>query len=449
MATLSTSYTFSIEDTTRPNLVDILWINPRKCRLQFSEPMSTSDAPGGTLFMKHIAGLVEIGEGSVLQLSGTTPSAAWIGYPLQITGSAYPQNNQTRTVSAVDPAARTIALADLTHGPMVADDGVDKNSSGNVIRTRTLRLTISPYAFTANLDVEGASADPESADRVQCAYLPLQVSSSLPLAEELPTGRVPAEYVILNFHDDVSIRRVYTVEVHADTKDSVGNVISTSTKQYTTPRFGIPSNRVNLWDLFPEKVREEDLANDAELRKMAIVLADLQNVLGYRIDQLTQIPDPSTCPTHLLDFMLHRLGNPFTYNVNTEQKKRRLAASLKKFYRKLGTKSGIEDLLGFFLGGTFDINPFINAGTWFLGSGILGVDTVLGTGSAYYRNCYQVISYRALTAEERAAIVEIATWADPVNMHLLSIVEPGSGAEEQIFWILGSGILGQSTMLNT
>jgi phage tail-like protein len=462
MATLNESYTFTIEDLTKPTLESILWIDPRRCRIRFSEPMDASTTLPGTLALAYVKGGVEILEDDTIQLLSQTPLTTWVGYHLALTGSVHPTNNRTFEVLSVDTAARQVVV-DTTSGvgaALVPDTGTDKTAQGHTVRTRTLRLSVSPYKFSARLSEEGADYPPDHEDRIQCTYLPVPIAASLPEVDEIPSADQQEQYVVLDFHDDVSFERLYTVEGKS-LEDAVGNVLdpANDTLDFQTPSFGAPPGRKKLWDLYPHKTQVDDLVHEGELRKMAVVLQDLANSMWYRTDQLEHVLDPATTPRHLLDWLLHRHGNPFSFGLDTEQKKRRLLGSLRSMYRKLGTVGGIEAILEFFLEGTFDVEPFVTAGNWILNLGMLGYvnpspppaefqyDTMLGGGGAYFRNCYLVRSYRVLTDAERQIITEICEWADPVNMHLVSIVEPG-GTEGVTFWTLNVSILNATTTLN-
>lgn len=447
MATLNESYTFFIEDLTAPALDSILWIDPRRCRIRFTEALLTTETPGGSLFLKHLKGGFEIVDSSTIQLMSEIPASSWIGYSVSMVGSAYPQNNKSRPITAVDVLNRRLTLdTSGSYGYLVSDTGVDSDANGNIVRTRLMRLTVSPWLFEARLSDEGAGTIPESAERIQVAYLPIPVQAQLPTVDEIPLSDVIEQYVVLDFHDDVSFGRMYTVSAE-NVQDTVGNVLASGSLNYTTPVFGRPHGRITLWDMIPETIQLEDMRNDGELRKMCVILQDLFNSLWYRVDQMQHVPDPATCPRHLLDFMLHKFGNPFRFVPGNEQPKRRLAGRIRQMYRKLGTIGGIEDILEFFLVGVFDVEPLLATGGWILNESTLTIDTVLGGGSAYYRNCYLVRSYRALTADERQIITEICTWADPVNMHLVAIVEPG-GPMGVTFWVLTKGILSATTTLS-
>ena len=80
--------------------------------------------------------------------------------------------------------------------------------------------------------------------------------------------------------------------------------------------------------------------------------------------------------------------------------------------------------------------------------GKLGFTTVLGPGTAFRRNSYEVISPEDLTDEERRIVIDVCTWGDPVTKHLFRIIEPSSpDLTEQIIWIIGTSALGSGTVL--
>lgn len=451
------SYSWQIEDLTAPVIEEVFWLKPWKCRVKFDEALNTAATPGGSLFVQADLGGAEVvgtnqgDDATQIRLASLTPTTGWIGKWAQVAGSAYPQNNRPRPITAIDASAKTVTVntADAYGGPMKADDGRDFDEQNILVRQRTIKATISPYFFTARADDEGASEDAGSAERTQCAYCPMPISASLPTAAELPAGENPNQYVYLELEDDVSYGRLYTLHVDG-VEDVYDNVTSDATHDFQTPSFGIDSDRFKIWmnGLMPGLTRRDDLDHDRALRKLVVVLEDVFNMLWYRIDQLQYLHDPSRCPDEWVDFLLYDLANPFRFPLDTDSKKRLLASALPGFYKGIGVAQEIIDFLYLLLGITFEITVFVSGDWWALGTGVLGTTTILGPGTEWARNAYEIVSPVTLTDEQRRIVEEVATWADPFNMHLIRIVEPGTTPALPSYWIIGTSALDYTTILS-
>lgn len=452
------TYSFVVEDLTAPSISELLWLNPRRALVKFDEEVATTDVPGGSCFIKYFSGNLEIISSSQVRILGETLSSAWIGYFFQMAGSINPVNNRRRTVLAVDTGSRLVTLSDPTMEP---DTGIDTNEAGIVVERRTLSASISPYYLAANLTAEGISDPANSATRIQCAYTPIPISAAVPEIEDLPAGENPNQYIFLDFHTDISFGRKYTFNFLGVDDVWENRQAVLQSLAFTSPMFGIPANRLSLWSqpLIPVPDMEEDLANDGQLRKMAVVIQDIMNLVQYYTEELQYLYDPYRCPEHLLDQLLYHLGNPFRFSLPTTRIKRRLAFALQQgAYPIVGTVKGIEYLLRMLLDYNFEVNVFVTAQGWVLGGvldsngnshyGTLGVDTALAPSTAYMNNCYEVRSPIDLTDEQRRMIREIATWADPPDMHLVAIIEPSTSSDTGLhYWVLGTSALGLTTIL--
>jgi hypothetical protein len=445
VGSLNTSYAFTVEDLTVPALEEILWLTPRRARLKYNEPVSTSDDPLGSTFIISAASGVEVLSTSTIRLAGITPSEDWIGYKVSLSRSL-PENAGPWTVVSVDEDTGEILLNTTA---LVVDDGIDKNAFGAVVQRRDIAASISPYYLEARLSAEGAGTLPDSADRVQCAYCPIPVAVTAVEAEELPTGEDAREYVYVDFIDDISIGRLYTIHA-CGVEDLYGNACTDAELDFTSPTFGSPTQRLNLWSdgLTSGIERADDLGNEGCFRRLAVVLQDALNVLWWRVDELQYLEDPGRCDPLWLDYLLYELGCPFQFPISSESLRRKLANALPGFYKKIGCEQGIVDMLFLLLGITFEIDPYIDLAYWQIGFSQLGVNTRLGLGSSWLQNAYEIISPVDLTDEQRRIVRDVATWADPVDLHLVRIVEPStSTALVPGYWQLGFSALGISTML--
>ena len=437
-ALLNDSYSFTVQSTDPPAVDELLWIDPRRCRARFKNPMQQNTNVGGTLYLVDLTGAIEFIAPDTIRVANVAPNADWEGYWLGLAGSAYPQNQGYFLINEVDAAANIIKIDTAAYRAFKTDDGIDKDADGNVIRRRTLRATITSYRL------ESRAAD--ELPSIEVAYEPTVTALSIPEDNEYPQGAEIERYVIIDWHDDVSIGRSYKLHAIKAVNDVYAPATLLSAHSFTSPTFGSPADRIKLWDLFPETDRDDDLSHESQLRKMVVVLQDVLNVLWYRCDTIPTLTDPDVAPRAWVDYLLYSMGNPFRFPL-TELQKRRLIAVLAGIYTQVGTKKVIEDTLAFFTGITFSCRPFLTADFWSLGAGTLGVTAILGPGSKYARNAYEIVSPVELNDTQRRQVRDVAEFLDPVYMHLVNIIEPGETPGTLYFWTLGESALGLNTQL--
>lgn len=434
---LNAAYTFTTAAVLPPCVDEMLWIDPRRVRARWREEMQDDVGVEGTRYLVDLTGAMEFIAPDKLLVLGPTLTADWIGYWLGTTGSAFPQNNGYFEILSIDTTLQQITV-DTRSVVFKTDDGLDKDDDGNLVRKRILRGTITSYRF-----------EPRPQDElpeIVCAYAPVVTALTQPTVDQIPSGANIKQYVIVDLHDDISISRMYRMHCARALNDAGIAAAAASTFNFTSPSFGSPGDRIDLWSLFPEADKDEDLLAEGQLRRMACVLQDALNLLWHRCDTLLTINDPDTCPRQWVDHLLYTMGNPFVFPL-TELEKRRLIAVLVGIYKRVGTKQVIEDTLAFFTGITFQCQAFHGANYWQLGTSVLHVTTVLGPSSAYAKNAYEIISPVALTADQRRQVREIAEYLDPVYMHLIRIVEPGETPGTLQFWVLGQSSLGFTAQL--
>lgn len=435
---LNEAYTFTVQATALPTADEILWIDPRRCRVHFREAMQQDANAGGTLYFVELTGAIEFIAPDTIRVANVTPSVEWEGYWLGLAGSIYPQNQGYYEIYEVDASAKTIKIDTSDGHSFKSDDGIDKDADGNIIRRRLLRGTITSYRL------EGRAVD--ELPSIEVSYEPIAAALRKPEVDEYPQDDDIEQYVIIDWHDDISIDRKYRLHLTKAINDVGTAAGATSTFDFIAPSFGAPTDRIKLWDLFPETDRDEDLLNNKQLRRMSIVLQDILNVLWYRCDTIPTLTDADNAPRQWIDYLLYTMGNPFRFPL-TELQKRRLIAVLVGIYKRVGTCQVIEDTLAFFTGITFSCRPFLTADFWTLGEDILGVTAILGPGDKYARNAYEILSPVELTDDQRRQVRDIAELLDPVYMHLVRIVEPGETPGTLTFWVLNESALGLTTQL--
>jgi len=175
-----------------------------------------------------------------------------------------------------------------------------------------------------------------------------------------------------------------------------------------------------LWRMVPETNRRRDATRD--LYKLIAVCQEVVDLLLCDVDRWTEILDVDVAAERYLDQMLIGLGNPFSFDLDVDQK-RRLIRTLVEMYQLKGTKVGIIAVVRFFLGIEIDIVAFTEEG-WILGESELGEDTILGPGSSRERYSFDVIAPVLLTDEQREQIRDIVEYMKPAHTHLVNIIEP-------------------------
>jgi phage tail-like protein len=196
-----------------------------------------------------------------------------------------------------------------------------------------------------------------------------------------------------------------------------------------------------------EKIQPFHVTADAtgDLRKFFWCLQEPLNLLFRRIDRWTDILDPDVAPEPYLDAMLVELGNPFTFALEVDDK-RRLVRILVSIYRAKGTAQGIIDAIRFFLGLEVTINyPGFEGAL--LGDALLEEDWVLG-GEPRDAYTYEILAPVSLSGEERARITEIAEYMQVAHEHLVGIVEPEAPPLEPDHIELGLSVLEESWELH-
>jgi phage tail-like protein len=434
------SYAFATATTSPPVVEEIFWLTPRRCRVKFRDAMVATAAIDGTLYNVNLAGALEFESPDQIKLTNVLPDPDWVGLYAAFTGSVHPYNNGVFRITAVDVPNRKITVDNIK--PFKSDDGVDRWRDGNIARQRKLRGRLTPFRLQADIPTEQPGVD------LLCAYVPTPETTRLPEAWELPEGADATRYVIIDWHDDVSYGRPYTLAVIGPENLSGVAADGAESLSFTTPTFGRPDTRLKLWDdLWQEDDRLEDAAEARLLERMSLVLQDLFDVLWWRSDRLIEFWDGDVAQEQMLPFLLYTLGNPFRFPLTTAQQ-RALVTNLTTLYKRAGTNKGIEEALTLLLGKDYTVRGLQFGFPWWeLDADRLGFDTILSPGSDYEKNCYEVVAHLPLDDGENRYITEIATTLDAPEMHLVRIVEPSSHVIESLYWVLDWSQLGTNTQL--
>ena len=276
----------------------------------------------------------------------------------------------------------------------------------------------------------GAMLIPRSVPAVQCAAIALEPdgsTASILLDTEMSPG---AAYEL----------------VLVDVLDAAGQPIPES--DLRTPLVGFRpkqprGRRFDLWSMLPRINRENDVTGD--LRRLLDCFQDVFDLALADIDRFRDIFDPARCPEAYLDLILWDRGNPFSFPM-AQDEKRRLAAVLGDMYEWKGTDAGIENTIRFFLGTEASVVPYGDEAL-ILGESELGVDWILGASSEFARYAFDVEVDRTLTGDERAKLRSIVRFLKPAPTHFVRLIEPLPPPTFE-HWELGVSLLGESTILH-
>jgi phage tail-like protein len=250
----------------------------------------------------------------------------------------------------------------------------------------------------------------------------------------------------------MTMRAVYRVTA-GSIHDLRGNVVDplASSLDFESVDSRPAERHLELVEMVPAMNLREDDTHD--LRKLLWAWQEPIELVLCLVDEWLQVLDPETAPEPYLDAMLADLGNPFTFSLSIEQK-RRLIGLLVPIYRQKGTGEGIVSTVRLFLGLDVTINyPCFEGAP--LGFAVLGGDDpgddpgtfVLG-GSAFDHYGYEVVSGILLTDDQREKVRGIAEYMQAANEHLIAILEPTDPSPVPDHLELGISELGVNWILH-
>lgn len=202
--------------------------------------------------------------------------------------------------------------------------------------------------------------------------------------------------------------------------------------------------RFLLHDMMPRMMLGEDSTQDLTL--FLACIQDSANLLLHTVDKWLEIIDPDTAPEAFVDAILIDLGNPFTFRLDLN-KKRRLAKVLVLMYRLKGTVAGITDAVRFFLGIEVTVETFVGTG-WRLNHdqvnrvGLLApLPAIIGpSGRALYS--FRIRTAVVLTDAEREQIRDLAIYLKGAQEHLVGIKDASVPIIEPRYWTLNHSRVG-------
>lgn len=205
--------------------------------------------------------------------------------------------------------------------------------------------------------------------------------------------------------------------------DTNGNELAVPYNQALFSGFEYPAparRRFQLLEMVPQLNRAEDATG--ELEKFLGALQEALTLILYEVDRWPEVLDVDVAEEKYLDQMLIRLGNPFSFTLSVDDK-RRLIRLLVSMYRQKGTDPGIVNAIRFFLGLEVSVVSF-NESCWILGQSQLDVDCLLGPSSRRTLYSFKVVSPIVLTEEQRRRIRILVAYMKPAWTHHVATEEP-------------------------
>jgi phage tail-like protein len=385
-------------------------------RIKFSEDMNqVSAAVGDTtsaLFTKNVSGRISyhsaitIGVSTffnVIQASADSFSSEHLGLFIGSAGAQNSRNNATFTIVEVLNDTMVRVNATLTN-----EDPAD------LTKVSGPTVVISPYRL-----IPPASSD----NAITPAFTPIVLEVTAVPQTAIPSYESTAGYVFLHLHDDPTPNVTYQLEL-VRIADLAGNEIG-STYSFTSWLVQTPPGRsFDVWDsMIPEYNKEQDTTHDLE--RVIRCIDEVSKVCLDDVDRFGQMLDPFFTPDHILDTLLKHLGNPFAFAYDmSADRKRDLISVLVAMYKKKGTDRGIEDIVGFFLGKTVEVEDwYIPDDTWTLGESELGYDTYLGPSLSFVRYAFYLKHTDALTNEDKDIIRQIVAFVRPAHTHFIGFMQ--------------------------
>lgn len=311
---------------------------------------------------------------------------------------------------------------------------------------RTVRVT-----FAEAVKAADPTAVDDALNPANWAITRLSTSVDDGLPSFLPvvvSATAVAGTIELVFDDNMTGGSLYQVTV-SSVEDIFGNPATPPTNAAAFYGYACPApsgRRFQLLEWVPDMNVAEDLSRDLE--RFVKCFQEVTDVLLCDIDDWTRILDPDTAPEEFVDAMLVDLGNPFTFDL-TLNDKRRLIRVLVPIYQQKGTEAGIINAVRFFLGVEVELHYPAFEGPWLLGVSELGVGSLLSTGDTRTRLSFQIESPVNLTDDQREKIIKIANYMKDARTHLIEpILEPTVVPANPNHWEIGLSELGSTTLLH-
>jgi phage tail-like protein len=401
---LAASYSFTIEDTTVPELSAVLQQNGRRVRVCFDESMLMDKTKvGSALYTQDLSGSVSFIAPDLIALPSAKVPTGVEGMFIGVVAANVALNR------GVHKILKRVSEHLLQVDAAIYTEDIADPETEYVPRVYLSGFRLLPTAPAAGVCNPG--------------FRPVVKGAEVVSAYALPTGSDTSKYVDLLLHDDTTPGREYTLEAGGPQDLSSNGVDDTIT--FTSWKPSVPLQRnYSLWDRVPSTNREQDISGDME--HFVRCLDEVVQLQLLDVDAMGELYNPDAVHESMVDSLLTSMGCPFTFVRSLAlERKRMLVTMMVPMYKEKGTAQGIEKAVQTFLATATTTRPYYRpADLWRLNASQLGSTTTMGPKTGWARYAFDVIVGRTLTAEERRITAEIVHMMRPAHTHFARLIEP-------------------------
>lgn len=385
--TLTSTYSFTIEDLTVPQIQTAYTAGLTSLIVQFTEPVAMNTSTRGALRVRPLTGRVTFTAPSFIEASEANFTSDIKGDFISVIYANNALNNNYFTIG-------------------------DTTSSQEVMTVETTVVT-----EDSSLDVQAWTGPYKLTPIMEASLLTPSFTPAITAATQLD-----AQTVQLTLDQELSPSRPYSITaVNVNDLAYVPNTVTSSSFTFVAqPLPEIENRNFNIWDDFiPAYNKRQDTSGDNQ--RLAKCLDEVTQLLLNDLDNFTNLQDIDLIPSKALDLTLATLGNPFLF-LQDDLTKRKTIAGLVQTFKDKGTDRGIENAILFFLGIPVTVQAFNLEDSWILGDSSLGYDTILGTSEAFLRYSFEIQTSADLTEEQQIIITQIVNQIQPAHTHFVRFI---------------------------
>lgn len=329
-----------------------------------------------------------------------------------------------RVVSATDVIAGPMGVLDETYSFTIVDSTAPQVTAAQATGHRTVVV-----AFNEAMKELGDGSSADALTPGNWAIVPQALPAVAPAVVRVRA--LTSTTVELTVDMDLSQRVTYRVTA-TNAQDMSGNAVVAPFNTALFVAFACPApveREFSLYRMMPVMNRREDQEGTKDLEKFLACIQDVTDLQLCELDSWTDILDPDKAAEDFVDAMLADLGNPFSFDLTLEDK-RRLVPLLVPIYKSKGTNPGIVNAVRFFTALEITIIPYTLGGME-LGESELGDVGLfdsgtweLGPSGSFAAYAFNVTVLVLLTVAQRRQIVDIVNYMKPAHTHFVELIEP-------------------------